>query len=214
MPRSTRPSSSWPCRGSPPSTPPATRERTTPASDLGTTNLSVDTTADSPYITATGGTTLPWTGTLTGPDGSATVTVPSQRAWGWDYLWPAIAKTTGVTEFQAAQANIGGSGGGFSKVEGPRFTRLFVPGAHTFRAVPYLTPTDYQTIVPGLIEPTAWTFNPAPASPAARSGRAVPDVSADADPYSGYLLYSPSFARRATPCWRAAGAAPASWRRS
>ena len=26
------------------------------------------------------------------------------------------------------------------------------------------------------------------------SGRAVPDVSADADPYSGYLLYEPSFA--------------------
>ena len=64
--------------------------------DLGTTNLSVDSNADSPYITATGGTTLPLTGTLTGPDGSATVTVPSERAWGWDYLWPAIAKTSGV----------------------------------------------------------------------------------------------------------------------
>ena len=26
---------------------------------------------------------------LTGPDGSATVTVPAQRTWGWDYLWQA-----------------------------------------------------------------------------------------------------------------------------
>ena len=30
--------------------------------ELGTTNLAVDTPADSPYITAAGGTTLPWTG--------------------------------------------------------------------------------------------------------------------------------------------------------
>ena len=71
--------------------------------------------SDRPYITATGGTTLPWTGTLTGTNGSATVTVTSQRTWGWDYLWPAIAKITGLTELQAAEANIGGSGGGFSR---------------------------------------------------------------------------------------------------
>ena len=30
--------------------------------ELGTTNLSVDTPADSPFMTAAGGTTLPWTG--------------------------------------------------------------------------------------------------------------------------------------------------------
>ena len=69
------------------------------------------------------------------------------------------------------------------------------PGTHNFHAVPYLTLTDYQTIVPGLIEPTAWTFNPTPnVTSGTGSGRAVPDVSADADPYSGYLLYEPSFA--------------------
>jgi len=45
------------------------------------------------------------------------------------------------------------------------------------------------------VEPTAWSFNPSP--PVIRgfaSGRADPDVSADADPFSGYLLYEPSFA--------------------
>ena len=165
--------------------------------DLGTTNLSVDTNPDSPYITATGGTTLPWTGTLTNTDGSATatVTVTSQRTWGWDYLWPAIAKITGVTELQAAEANIGGSGGGFSVLEPtPRYQES-VPGTHSFHAVQYLTPTDYQTIVAGLVEPTAWTLNPTPSvTTGSGSGRAVPDVSADADPYSGYLLYEPSFA--------------------
>ena len=163
--------------------------------DLGTTNLSVQSNSDSPYITATGGTTLPWTGTLTGPDGSATVTVPTERAWGWDYLWPAIAKISGETEAQVAVANIGGSGGGFSLLEPTPQYQEFVPGTHSFHAVQYLTPTDYVTVVPGLVEPTAWNFNPAPTvTGGTGSGRAVPDVSADADPYTGYLLYEPSFA--------------------
>jgi kumamolisin len=163
--------------------------------DLGTTNLSVDTNPDSPYITATGGSTLPFTGTLTGPDGSATVTVSSQRIWGWDYLWPAIAKISGISELQAAEANIGGSGGGFSTLEPTPQYQDFVPGTHSFHAVQYLTPTNYQTIVSGLVEPTAWTLNPAPGvTGGTNSGRAVPDVSADADPYTGYLLYEPSFA--------------------
>ena len=43
--------------------------------DLGTTNLSVGTPDDSPYVTSAGGTTTPWSGPLTGPDGTANVTV-------------------------------------------------------------------------------------------------------------------------------------------
>jgi kumamolisin len=168
--------------------------------DIGTTNLSIDTNSDSPYMTAAGGTTLPWSGTLTGPDGSASVTVSAQRIWGWDYLWPAIAKISGVTEFQAAEANIGGGGGGFSQVYGSPYYQLFLPGTHTFRAVQYLTPTAYQTIVAGLVLPTAWTFNPTPAvTSGINLGRATPDVSTDADPYSGYLLYSPAFAQAGQP---------------
>ncbi|MDQ2814307.1 MAG: S53 family peptidase [Actinomycetota bacterium] len=163
--------------------------------DLGTTNLAVDTAADSPYITAAGGTTLPWSGTLTGPDGTATVTVPKQRAWGWDYLWPAIAKVSGETEAAAAESNIGGDGGGFSTDFASPFYQELVSGTHNYTAVEYLTPTDYKTIVAGLVEPTAWSFNPAPGiSSGFGFGRALPDVSADADPYTGYLLYEPSFA--------------------
>jgi kumamolisin len=163
--------------------------------DLGTTNLSIGASADSPYITAAGGTTLPWTGSLTGPDGTATVTVPAQRAWGWDYLWPAIAKITGETEADAAFSNIGGDTGGFSKIESTPLYQQFLPGTRSFHAVQYLTPTDYQTIVAGLTEPTEWNFNPTPAvTTGSGNGRAVPDVSTDADPYTGYLLYEPSFA--------------------
>jgi kumamolisin len=163
--------------------------------DIGTTNLSVDTPADSPYMTAGGGTTLPWTGTLTGPDGSATVTVPAQRTWGWDYLWQPTSTITGTPLAQVAESMVIGGGGGFSQLEPTPSYQQGVPGTHNFHAVPYLTPTDYQTIVPGLSEPTAWTFNPTPGvTTGYGNGRADPDVSADADPYSGYLLYEPSFA--------------------
>jgi kumamolisin len=163
--------------------------------DLGTTNLSIGVSPDSPYITAAGGTTLPWTGTLTGPDGSATVTVPAQRIWGWDYLWQAVSTSTGTPLAQVAESMVIGSGGGFSAIEPTPSYQRFVPGTRSFHAVQYLTPTDYQTIVDGLSLPTAWTFNPTPSvTTGYGNGRADPDVSADADPYTGYLLYEPSFA--------------------
>jgi kumamolisin len=160
-----------------------------------TTGLSVDSPADSPFITAAGGTTLPWSGTLTGPDGSVTVTVPAQRIWGWDYLWQPMATVEGIPLAEAAESLVIGSGGGFSLLESTPSYQQGVPGTHSFHAVPYLTPIDYQTIVDGLVEPTAWTFNPTPSViTGSGTGRAVPDVAADADPFSGYLLYEPSFA--------------------
>ena len=163
--------------------------------ELGTTGLVVDTPADSPFMTAAGGTTLPWTGQLTGTAGTATVTVPHQRTWGWDYLWQPIATTTGTSLVNAAEANIGGTGGGFSSIEPTPSYQQGVSGTHNFHGVEYLTPTDFQVIAPGLKEPTAWNFNPTPGvSQGQSSGRALPDLATNADPYSGYLLYEPSFA--------------------
>lgn len=167
-----------------------------PSRDLGTTNLGALTSADSPYITAAGGTTLPWTGTLTGLTGiTASVSVPNQRTWGWDYLWQAIATVNSEPLAKAAESAVVGGGGGFSTIEPTPSYQQYVPGTHYFSAVQYLTPTDYQTIAPGLVEPLAWNFNPTPSvTHGFASGRADPDVSTDADPYSGYLLYEPSFA--------------------
>ncbi len=165
--------------------------------DIGTTNLSVDTPADSPYLTSGGGTTLPWSGTLTSADGSVTVpvTVPAQRIWGWDYLWQPMATVEGVSLTDAAESLVVGGGGGFSAVEPTPSYQQGVSGTQSFHAVQYLTPTDYQTIVDGLVEPTEWSFNPTPGvTTGSGTGRAVPDVSTDADPFSGYLLYEPSFA--------------------
>jgi subtilase family serine protease len=162
--------------------------------DLGTTNLSVDTSADSPYVTAAGGTTLAWSGTLTGTAGSAPVAVPAQRAWGWDYLWPAMATALGQPLAATAEANVVGGGGGFSAAEVTPSYQQGVPGTTTYRAVQYLTPTTYKD-VGGITEPTAWNFNPSPSvSRGYDGGRAVPDLSTNADPFSGYLLYEPSFA--------------------
>jgi kumamolisin len=166
------------------------------SADLGTTNLSIDASGDSPYITAAGGTTLPWTGQFAGPAGTATVTVPAQRDWGWDYLWGPISSITGLSLPAAAAGNLGGTGGGFSAIEPSPAYQADVPGTHTYHAVEYLTPKNPLPVAgTSLMEPNQWTFNGTPSVvTGSASGRAVPDVSADADPYSGYLIYAPSFA--------------------
>jgi kumamolisin len=164
--------------------------------DLGTTNLAVDTPGDSPYVTSSGGTTLPWSGLAENPGTgqSAFASNAVQRIWGWDYLWPWFAKTTPESLTTAAEADVVGSGGGFSvNYPTPSYQRG-VPGTGFFSAVPYLTPTDFGN-VDGIVEPQAWNFNPTPpVISGGGSGRAEPDLSADADPFSGYLLYEPSFA--------------------
>jgi kumamolisin len=165
------------------------------AGDLGTTNLAVDTPGDSPYVTSSGGTTLPWSGTLTGPDGSASVAVTSQRAWGWDYLWPAIATITGTSYAGAATAYVVGGGGGFSTVEPRPSYQGRVSGTANYHGEQYLTPTDFKSVVTGasFVEPTSWNVTSTPPLVAGGgNGRAEPDLSADADPESGYLLYEPS----------------------
>jgi kumamolisin len=171
--------------------------------DLGTTNLSVDTPGDSPYLTSSGGTTLPWSGSVQGPDDPAafpnwttyqTVNVSQQRAWGWDYLWPAFSTWTGDSLAATAESTVVGGGGGFSVDEPTPSYQQGVSGTNSFQDVQYLTPTSYENVGGGDVQPTAWNFNPTPTVQRGYgSGRAEPDLSADADPWSGYLLYSPTF---------------------
>jgi kumamolisin len=176
----------------------------TASEDLGTTNLSVDTPGDSPYVTSAGGTTTPWSGALTGPDGSASVTVSKQRAWGWDYLWPAIAAITGSTEAAVAPSYVAGDGGGFSTVEPEPSYQKLVTGTSDYHGVQYLTPTDYQTVAPGVVEPTEWSVDTTPPVVSGTgTGRVEPDLSADADPESGYLLYEPSAVAAGNPALEA-----------
>ena len=88
----------------------------------------------------------------------------------------------------------------------PRPVSVPGPSAHRFSAVEYLTPTDYQN-VDGLTLPTAWNFNATPSvSTGFGTGRVTPDAVADADPFTGYLLYFSKFASGGHR--RLAGAAP------
>ncbi len=167
--------------------------------EFGTTGLSVDNPADSPYITAAGGTTLPFTGTVSGDAGTATISSGrTERIWGWDYAWAPTAQADGVSLQTIAEdpfLGVTGSGGGFSTDEPQPAYQRGVPGTTSFSAVPYFKSTDIEDIGGGVLEPTAFAFDPHPPTiHGTGTGRAVPDVSTDADPNSGFLLYEPSFA--------------------
>ena len=165
------------------------------SADIGTTNLAVDASGDSPYITSAGGTTRPLSETLASEDGTVTapISVTKERAWGWDYLWNAVATVNDLSEADVAVQLISGDGGGFSKLEPTPAYQQGVSGTHVYSAVPYLTPTSYDK-ANGILLPEQWAFNGSPSVVhGVGTGRAEPDVSTNADPESGYLEYSPSF---------------------
>ncbi len=161
--------------------------------DLGTTNLSINTPGGSAFVTSAGGTTLPGTITLSGSSGTASVTIPAQRDWGWDWLWPLWKGFGFTSEAAFAEKEVVGGGGGFSTDYPTPLYQEGVWGTHTFSAVQYLTPAGYKP-VDGLTLPTAWDFSASPALTTGRgTGRATPDISADADPFTGYEIYDPQF---------------------
>ena len=161
------------------------------SSDLGTTNLSIGNPDDSALVTAAGGTTLGGTISATVDDGDVTATIPAQRAWGWDWLWPYYAEFGAPSEAAFAEDAVVGGGGGFSALIPTPAYQADVTGLHHYSAVQYLTPTDFSTEY-GPSLPTEWSFNASPSvSSGNGTGRATPDLVADADPFTGYLLYDP-----------------------
>jgi len=158
--------------------------------ELGTTELAVDNPGDSAWTTSAGGTTLAGTIPL-----SKTVSahIPAQRAWGWDWLWPHFAAFGAPSEPAFAFAQAAGGGGGFSAdIPMPRYQRL-TPRIRHFSDAEYLTPIDPKPFG-GVPLPTKWVFNPKPSvSTGTGSGRALPDVSTDADPFTGYEEYFTGF---------------------
>ncbi len=142
--------------------------------------LTVDSPGDDPYITSSGGTTLP--GPIVLKHG--TVNIPTERVWAWDYLNDYIFNLTGI---QNDEFSVGGGGG-----------------------VSFVFPTpDYQKGVNGLkkTEPNqTWLYYPnfavsdagvpnndlsSPVTlfnvPGRFAGRNVPDISLNADPDTGYF---------------------------
>ena len=164
--------------------------------DIGTTNLSVDSPASSPYVTAAGGTTLPGVQEYlaTDPEGNPTggtmsMNISKERAWGWDYFLP-FWRDFGFPDLKtwAVEANVGGDGGGYSSAI-PR--PAYQQGISGFDARAFFTPTKPQKVAPGLTEPTDFAVKLAPGllTGTAGSGRGVPDISTNADPETGYAVY-------------------------
>lgn len=163
-----------------------------PASrDFGSTDRTAGNPDDSPWATSSGGTTLPGPFDVHGH----TFNFPAERTWAWDYLWPVRSVDLGESEVDYAESHVVGSGGGYSGIFPMPAYQQGVTGTSNFRAVEYLKPTDYSTTNPyfgfdfGVSLPYNWAFNPTPPVTGGQgSNRATPDLSADADPETGYLV--------------------------
>ncbi len=143
-----------------------------------TTLLDVDYPASDTAILAAGGTTLPNTVMhLHGP-----VTVPTERAWGWDYLKNYIVTYYGTDLYYASYFTVGGGGGVSVNFLRPDFQNGLA-GTQTSPAAQSLLCKasfvgDKGSAYEDLID-----------LPGGVGGRNLPDVSLNADPYSGYLVY-------------------------
>ena len=143
--------------------------------------LSVDNPASDPYITAAGGTTLAGTQEFTLPNNKTlSVTVPVERVWGWDYLLP-LCDALDLDPIECGIFPVG-SGGGVSFEYALPFYQAGLQGIQTTQ--PHQSFIDEDTIPPTTL------IN----LPANYAGRNVPDVSFNADPDTGYIVYYTSSA--------------------
>ena len=137
--------------------------------------LSVDSPASDSYITAAGGTTLAGPQTFTLPNGTLTVTIAHERGWSWDYLVP-LCDDLGQDPIECGIFPVGG-GGGVSFEFGLPFYQQGLPGIQ-------VTQPDQSFIDEDTIPPTTLID-----IPAHYAGRNLPDISFNADPDTGYIVY-------------------------
>ncbi|MCP1373606.1 S53 family peptidase [Dyella lutea] len=135
--------------------------------------LTVDSPASDPYITAAGGTTTPFSFAFgNGPVAS----VSQESVWGWDYL-----QTYFDTNFGQGVVDLFsvGGGGGVSSYWRKPFYQYFTRGIRRtegHQSLDYNDPTAGPTTLLKL--------------PSHFAGRNLPDISLNADPETGYLVYS------------------------
>lgn len=133
-----------------------------------------------PWITSTGGTTLPFDGNLPTKGNEKSlgkVTISSERSWGTDYIWPLVGNPDRLAQVpDRIDGLLRGSGGGFNKLTSTPTYQQGVPGVNTFNARNYVSSLNQFVLGAPLVHGTD-------------SGRNYPDVSADADPETGYKVY-------------------------
>jgi subtilase family serine protease len=137
--------------------------------------LSVDNPASDPYITAAGGTTLAGKQSFTVPKGTLTIDIPHERVWSWDYLVP-LCQDLGFDPINCGIFPVGG-GGGVSFEFALPFYQRGVAGIQ--RTQPDQAFIDEDTVPPTTVLDI----------PAHYAGRNVPDISFNADPDTGYVIY-------------------------
>ena len=141
--------------------------------------LSVDVPASDPAITAGGGTTTPLTLTLTNPPpNTPPLVVDHEQVWGWDYIQDYLVKFLGPQN-QNSLFPVGTGGGVSILWRRPGYqsnTRGLRRTEHGQRVIfddgSGAGPQDLLDLPGGF------------------AGRNVPDVSLDADPFSGFIIVS------------------------
>jgi subtilase family serine protease len=143
-----------------------------------TPQLTVDHPASDPLVLAAGGTTLP----NATPHLHGTVTVTQERAWAWDYLKDYIIKYYGQTLYYGSYFPVGGGGGVSVNFAAPDY-QAGLAGVTTSAPGQSLYCTAATLGISG-----NGVYDLADL-PAGYAGRNLPDVSLNADPYSGYSVY-------------------------
>jgi len=141
------------------------------------TLLGVDFPAADPLVLAAGGTTLP----NTSPHKYGPVTVPTERAWGWDYLKDYIVTHYGTDLYYSDYLASGGGGGVSALFNVPSFQKNLTGVQKTAAA--------QSLICQNALFGNGSGYGDYLDVPSNIAGRNVPDVALNADPYSGYAVY-------------------------
>jgi kumamolisin len=137
--------------------------------------LSVDSPGSDTAITAAGGTTLPGLQQFNGPNGIININVPTERVWGWDYLEP-LCNALGL-DFVTCGIFPAGSGGGISVFFPIPVYQLGIFGTQSSQPnQTYTNPFSTPVVAKATL-------------PAHFPGRNVPDISFNADPETGYVIF-------------------------
>lgn len=143
--------------------------------DPGTFNapLTVDSPASDPYITAAGGTTVPYRFSFHGGPVDA---ITQESVWGWDYIQNYFDTNFGPGLLDLFSA---GGGGGVSVYWPQPWYQWFTRGTESSQRKQALVFNDPQAGPTTLLK-----------LPANFRGRNVPDISLNADPETGYIVIS------------------------
>ncbi len=138
--------------------------------------LSVDSPASQRWITAAGATTIAAQFIFTlDAGGTVQVDVPKERVWGWDWLEP-VCVAVGYPDPVACGIFSAGGGGGVSSYNPLPFYQVGIANIDK-------TPT-YQSLIQYQPPPTTDLLD----LPGNYRGRNVPDIAANGDPYTGYIV--------------------------